>query len=151
MAMSEPQKGNHTDLYEIKKSVDCIAFQLGRCGIPLDGIFDNADAGFDARSFRQALDNYGIIANVCPNTRNGEPSAEYLFDEVMYKERFVIERTNAWMDSFRSILCRFDTTVSSWKGWNYLALVVIFLKKITNQKSLDDFDGRQTFLNKILF
>ncbi|MDE7449162.1 MAG: transposase [Paramuribaculum sp.] len=136
---------------EIKKSVDCIAFQLSRCGIPLDGIFNNADAGFDARSFRQALDNYGVIANVCPNTINGEPSAEYLFDEVMYKERFVIERTNALMDSFRSILYRFDTTVSSWKGWNYLAFAVVFLKKITNQKGLDNFDGRQTFLNKFLF
>ncbi len=56
----------------------------------------------------------------------------------MYRERFVIERTNAWMDSFRSILCRFDTTVSSWKGWNYLAFAVVFLKKI-NKKSLDDF------------
>ena len=57
----------------------------------------------------------------------------------MYKERFVIERTNAWMDSFRAILCRFDTTVSSWKGWNYLAFAIVFLKKkFTNQKSLDD-------------
>ena len=74
-----------------------------------------AYAGFDARSFRKALDKYGIIANVCPNTRNGEPSEEYLFDEVMYKERFVIDCPNAWMDSFRSILCRFDTTVPSWK------------------------------------
>ena len=105
MAMSEPQKGNHADLYEIKESADSIAFQLDRCGISLDGIFNHADAGFDARSFRQALDKYGIIANVCPSTRNGEPSEEYLFDEVMYKERSVIERTNAWMDSFRSILC----------------------------------------------
>ena len=73
LAMSEPQKGNHTDLYEIKESVDSIAFQLDRCGISLDGIFNNADAGFDSRSFLQALDKNGIIANVCPNTRNGEP------------------------------------------------------------------------------
>ena len=116
LAMSEPQKGNHTDFYEIKESVDGIAFQLNRCGFSLDGTFNNTDAGFDARSFRQSLDKYGITANVCPNTRNGEPSEEYLFDEVMYKERFVIERTNAWMDTFRSILCRFDITVSSWKG-----------------------------------
>ncbi|MBD5374928.1 MAG: transposase [Bacteroides sp.] len=73
LAMSEPQKGNHTDLYEIKESVDSIAFQLDRCRISLDSIFNNADAGFDSRSFLQALDKNGIIANVCPNTRNGEP------------------------------------------------------------------------------
>lgn len=34
------------------------------------------------------------------------------------------------MDGFRSILTRFDTTLSSWKGWNYLAFAVVFLKKI---------------------
>ena len=28
----------------------------------------------------------------------------------MYKERFVIERANVWMDSFRSILCSILTT-----------------------------------------
>ena len=39
LAMSEPQKGNHADLYEIKESVDSIAVQLDGCGISLDGIF----------------------------------------------------------------------------------------------------------------
>lgn len=75
-------------------------------------------------------ESHEIIANVCPNPRNGEPAEDYLFDDELYKERFVIERTNAWMDGFRSILTRFDTTVSSWKGWNYLAFAVVFLKKI---------------------
>ena len=79
-AMSEPQKGNHTDLYEIMESLVSFTFQLGRCGISLDGIFNNADAAFDPRSFRQALDKYGIIANVCPKTRNGKSTEEYLFD-----------------------------------------------------------------------
>ena len=75
-------------------------------------------------------ESHEIIASVCPNPRNGEPAEDYLFDDELYKERFVIERTNAWMDGFRSILTRFDTTVSSWKGWNYLAFAVVFLKKI---------------------
>ncbi len=75
-------------------------------------------------------ESHEIIANVCPNPRNGEPAEDYLFNDELYKERFVIERTNAWMDGFRSILTRFDTTVSSWKGWNYLAFAVVFLKKI---------------------
>ena len=75
-------------------------------------------------------ESHEIIANVCPNPRNGEPAEDYLFDDELYKERFVIERTNAWMDGFRSILTRFDTTVSSWKGWSYLAFAVVSLKKI---------------------
>ena len=46
-----------------------------------------------------------------------------------YNKRYKIERTNAWMDSFRSLLNRFDTIVASWIGFNYLAFIVIALKK----------------------
>jgi len=35
-------------------------------------------------------------------------------DEQLYKERYAIERTNAWLDSFRSLLHRFDTILYSW-------------------------------------
>ncbi|MDR3340033.1 MAG: hypothetical protein LBT25_08115, partial [Candidatus Symbiothrix sp.] len=48
----------------------------------------------------------------------------------LYKERYSIERTNAWMDSFRSLLNRFDFTVSSWVGFNYIAFIVILLNKL---------------------
>ena len=53
-----------------------------------------------------------------------------LLDELLYKKRYSIERTNAWMDSYRSVLNRFDTTLASWEGWNYVAFILILLKKI---------------------
>ena len=135
LAMAEPQSGNHSDLYEIDIRIDEIANDLKDADISVAGLFCNLDAGFDGKELRKALDSHDIISNVCPNIRNGgEPTEDYLFDEEMYKERWVIERTNAWMDGFKAILARFDTTVSSWKGWNYLAFSVIFLKKIHNLK-----------------
>ena len=63
----------------------------------------------------------------------------HYFDQELYKEHYSIERTNAWMDSFRSLLNRFDTTLTSWKGFNYLAFIVIGLKKLQELKSQDDF------------
>lgn len=33
------------------------------------------------------------------------------------------------MDGFKAVLTRFETTVSSWKGWKFFAFIVIFLKK----------------------
>ncbi|ROT02201.1 IS5 family transposase [Lepagella muris] len=135
LAMSEPQSGNHADLYEIEKRIDELMQQLREASIRTDGLFCNLDAGFDGKSLRTALDSHNVISNVCPNRRNGgETEDEYLFDEQMYSERWIVERTNAWMDGFKSILTRFDTTVSSWKGWNYLAFIVIFLKKIHKSK-----------------
>ena len=49
----------------------------------------------------------GVFPNVDFNYRNGDNNNEYyMLDELLYKERFTIERTNAWMDSFRTILNR---------------------------------------------
>lgn len=138
LAMSEPQSGNHTDLFEINDRIDEITGQLSASGIAVDGLFSNLDTGFDGENLRIALGSHGIISNVCPNRRNGaDSSEEYMFDEEMYKERWIVERTNAWMDGFKAVLIRFDTTISSWKGWNCLASLVIFLKKI--HKSRNDF------------
>ena len=111
--------------------MDEIAEQLKDADIPVDGLFCDLDAGFDGHDLRAALDFRGIISNVYPNRRNGGQSTEeWLFDEEMYRERGKIERTNAWIDGFKNVLVRFDTTISSWKGWNFLAFIVIFLKKI---------------------
>ena len=130
LAMSEPQAGNHADLFEIEDRVDEIISQLCTADIAVDGLFCDLDAGFDGKELRSALISYGIIPNVCPNPRNGgENTEEWLYDEEMYKHRWKIERTNAWMDGFKAVLTRFDTTVSSWKGWNFLAFIVISLKK----------------------
>lgn len=133
LAMSEPQSGNHADLFEIENRIEEIVQQLKDATISVRGLFCNLDAGFDGKHLRAAFNSHEIISNVCPNRRNGgEHTEEYLFDDDMYKERWVIERTNAWMDGFKAVLARFDTTISSWKGWNYLAFIVIFLKKIHN-------------------
>jgi len=37
------------------------------------------------------------------------------FDQELYNQDYAVERTNAWMDSFRSLLNRFDTTIESWE------------------------------------
>ena len=70
------------------------------------------------------------------NKRRGEEGQIHFLDEKLYRERYAIERTNAWMDGFRSILSRFDTTISSWKGFNFLAFIVIAIKKFINNKKV---------------
>jgi len=77
-----------------------------------------------------------IVANIYPSKRNKQNNEEDYFDEKLYKERYAIERTNAWLDSFRSLLNRFDITVSSWSAWNFLAFIVLALNKFKkSQKS----------------
>ena len=114
LAMSEPQAGNHADLYEIEERIRELVHQLANAGIAVDGLFCDLDAGFDEKDLRRALISNGIHPNVCSNPRNGgESTEEWVYDEEMYKERWKIERSNAWMDGFKSVLYRFDTTISS--------------------------------------
>ena len=94
----------------------------------------NADAGFDSKEFRLCCEKKEINANVCFNKRNGNTDRDEYFDQLLYNERYKIERTNAWMDSFRSLLNRFDTTIASWLGFNYLAFIIIALKKFNKIK-----------------
>jgi hypothetical protein len=53
-----------------------------------------------------------------------------VFDEKSDQEHYQVGRTNAWMNSFRSFLSRFGTTITSWKGFNFLVFIVIGLKKL---------------------
>ncbi|MDL2224062.1 IS5 family transposase [Bacteroidales bacterium OttesenSCG-928-M06] len=135
LSMSSPVAGNHHDLYQIETSLPELFEPLVKAGILLDGLFVNADSGFDSKVFRETCLREGIFPNVDFNYRNtGNNDAYYILDELLYKERFTIERTNAWMDSFRTILNRFDFTTSSWEAFNYIAFAVILLKKIKQRK-----------------
>lgn len=136
LAMSEPISGNHNDLHDIEVQFEVVTSTLEQADISVEGLFVNADAGFDSKNFRESCDKKDINANVCFNKRNGKiENREEYFDQDLYDLRYAVERTNAWMDSFRSLLNRFDTTTESWKGFNYLAFFVIALKKIKKRKT----------------
>ena len=94
--------------------------------INLDGLFLNADPGFDSDSFRQACEKENIIPNVKPkrrspkrrspkrrspkrrNSGNQEPEltpiGTAIFEELLCKDRTVIEHANAWIDGFKALL-----------------------------------------------
>lgn len=134
LAISNPVAGNHNDLYNIEVQFEVVTSTLKDADIAVEGLFLNADAGFDSKKFRLSCEKKEINANICFNKRNGNVDREEYFDQELYNQRYTIERTNAWMDSFRSLLNRFDTTVSSWLGFNYLAFIIIALKKFNPKK-----------------
>ena len=108
---------------------------LEDCQISMEGLFLNVDAAFNCKSLRSFCNQYGIILNAADNPRNSSQLQEddMYFDDLMYKERYKIERTNAWMDSYRSLLNRFDTTFASWNAWHHLYALVSwskFLQKV---------------------
>lgn len=141
LAMSTPQEGQHHDLFEIQTLFEQICSILKEAGINLDGLFLNADPGFDSENFRQACEKENIIANIKPNPRNKKDNQQeepyqrgtHIFDEELYKDRSVIEHSNAWIDGFKALLVRFEYTVRNWISLHFIAFSVIFLRKINKK------------------
>lgn len=56
--------------YQLIISFNEICELLKQAGINLNGLFLNADPGFDSEDFRQACQAGGVFPNVKPNPRN---------------------------------------------------------------------------------
>lgn len=140
LAMSTPQAGQHHDLYEIQTLFDEICLMLKKAGINLNGLFLNADPGFDSADFRQSCQKEEIIPNIKLNPRNSAnqetkpyESGTHIFDDELYRDRSVIEHANAWIDGFKALLVRFEFLVKNWMALHFIAFSVIFLRKINRK------------------
>jgi transposase len=143
LAMSTPQEGQHHDLFEIQSLFGEICTMLKEAGISLDGLFLNADSGFDSDSFREACEKENMIPNIKANPRNSTnqetelaPIGAVIFDELLYEDRTVIEHANAWIDGFKALLVRFEFSVRNWMSLHFIAFSVIFLRKINKKKKV---------------
>jgi len=133
LACSDVIAGHHNDAYELNKHMNRMIEQLQESNISIDGVFLNADAGFDVDSFKSYCLTKGIIPNIDSNRRNQKSSAfdgDTIFDNLLYKSRYVIERTNAWLDAFKTLLIRFETNDKHWRAWHFIAFIVILLRKV---------------------
>ena len=126
---SQPIAGNHNDAFELVENFDFMTNSLNKSDISVDGLFLNADAGFDTKEFRNSLFKKNIVDNIDHNKRNGNGS-DALLDGFLYQKRFVIERTNAWLDAFKALLVRFETKNSHWMSLNIIAFCVILLRQL---------------------
>ena len=129
LACSDPVEGNHNDAFDLVPTVEKMIGNIQSCEIATDGLFLNADAGFDLKDFRVFCYQQEIVDNIDQNRRNGDME-EHLFDELLYKCRFVVERTNAWLDAFKAVLIRFETNAVHWKALNLIAFSVILLRQL---------------------
>lgn len=126
-----PIAGNHHDITDIENRMNYLVGQLACSGIRVDGLFVNADAGFDSDAFRQVCERLGIELNAPRNYRGAKQiDDDTYFDELMYEQRYAVERTNAWQDSYRTLLIRQDTSLSSWVAWHHLFCVHAWIKKL---------------------
>lgn len=131
--------GNHNDCYnlearfkELVEAIKYIAIFLD-ADQTIEGAYLNGDPGFDVKSIRKVCFNNGIIPNIKENPRGRKSikkGRKRLFDEEIYKNRFVCERTYAWNDKFRGVLIRFDKKEIYWTAKNLLVFTLTNLRWI---------------------
>lgn len=123
--------GNHNDAFELEKMASKMFAKMEQAGFSIKGLFLNADAGFDVQKFKELCFRKGIIYNIDSNKRNSKRVKEdvYEFDYELYKLRFSVEQCNAWVDGYRSMLVRHDTSAQNWLQAHYLTFAMIFLNK----------------------
>ncbi|WP_370622843.1 hypothetical protein [Winogradskyella forsetii] len=86
MAMSEPESEILNDLFDIEVPFEEVISPLEQAEINVDGLFINADAGFDSQKLRDKFQSKGIIASIFRNKRNGDKDIDHYFDKNIYKE-----------------------------------------------------------------
>lgn len=102
-------------------------------GLDIAGKIFNLDTGFDSKSNREIVWNFGLKPDIPENPRNrntkkpkrGRPR---YFNGKIYKERFSAERTFGWEDSYRSSVIRYDRKSGNYRGKKLLAYSLINLR-----------------------
>jgi transposase len=105
----------------------------------LQNSFLTLDAGFDSEANRALIRWHDLTPVIKPNPRRLKD--QDLIDELyldfrsdIYKERFKIERTFAWADTYRKLVIRYEKLECTHNGFRYLAYSMInlrvFFKKI---------------------
>lgn len=133
LCVGEPQDGKQNDLFDINRIFKGMLGVLESAEVPLDGVFLNADPGFDSEGFKKQCTDEEIELNVKANPRNTKKDTmEYTyFDERLYRgNRYKVEQSNAWMDAFKGTIIRYEKLTRNWWSMLWLCITAIFMRKI---------------------
>ena len=130
--MATPQAGNHHDTFALEYVFAELYDLLEQAHLRFVGIFLNADKAFDVTSLCQACARRDIEFNIPRNRRSTDwqTDDDTPLDPDLYRRRLVIEQMNTWLDSFKTLLMRYETCLENWQAFHWLAFVVMLLRKI---------------------
>ncbi len=94
-----------------------------------------ADKGYDSKPFKYFLFTRGIKANIPEREWKRKHPRRHIpinsdYDPEVGKQRFVVERTNAWIKSFKRLKFRFDRSATTFEGFLYLGIMVILIRRL---------------------
>jgi transposase len=133
IACTQIVAGNHNDAFNLKAHLQTAFKTMKRWGLVISGAFFNADSAFDTKEARKVCFNHQVVPNMAENKRNRKSvkrGRKRLFNPLVYKDRFVSERSFAWIDKFRALLLRFDLKDVHFLAGHHLAFALINLRHL---------------------
>lgn len=110
----------------------CVARPRGRARSRPERL--TCDRGYDSRAFRRYLTRRGIRHAIPlkrrPKTwkpRRGRPPS---CDATVYRQRWKVERTFAWLFNYRRIVVRWERHVGVYRGFVLFAMSLICLNRL---------------------
>jgi len=104
----------------------------GRAKCHLDAL--TADKAYDSGDFRRALRHRStdprIPTRSRPRTWKRKPGRPPTATWPQYRERWVVERTFAWLGHFRRILIRWEHKLPNFQAFVLFALTLLVLRRI---------------------
>jgi hypothetical protein len=98
IGLTQVLAGKHHDAFDLKPSLQKAFKFAKRLGLDIKDAFFNADSAFNTKAARKVCFNYSLIPNIAENKR-GRKHPKYgrkrLFNQEVYKHRFVVERSFA--------------------------------------------------------
>lgn len=90
------------------------------------------DRAFDAASLRRDLRKRGIKASIPERKRRGKRRQKGPHPKLypVSKERYKVERLNAWMDNYRVLVVRYERKAAHYLAYCTLAAILFCLKHL---------------------
>jgi transposase len=121
---------NQHDTMLLPETLTNLVAFTSRMGIDLAGSALTLDAGFDSQDNRDLIKKQKMKPVIYPNRRNPKKPIRIAqkfrcFDRALYRERYKVERTFGWQDTYRKLVVSYDRLPEIRKGCRLLAYAMI--------------------------
>ena len=132
---------NEHDSVLFPESIDGLTDFASLISLNLKSSYFTLDSGFDSAHNKWLIRSHDMIPVIKPNRRGtkDETKLELLyedFNEPIYKQRFTIERTFAWQDTYRKLAHSYERLEATRSGLKYLAYSLVNLRVMFGGNSL---------------
>jgi len=121
---------NQHDTLILPDSLSKLVSFTDQIGIDLQCSVFTLDSGFDSHINRTLIVEQKLVPMIYPNRRNAKDPIAIArlfscFDKELYKERYKVERTFGWQDTYRRLAISYDRLEETRLGFRNLAYAMI--------------------------